>query len=52
MIQVLQQPNENDMLDEETIDLKKKTRFSFIGIFLSFGLLLVVSILLQLIFGW
>jgi hypothetical protein len=45
-------PDENDMLDEETIALKRKTCFSFIGIFLSLGLLLVISFLVKLIFGW
>jgi hypothetical protein len=44
-------PDENDMLDEETIALKKKACYSFVGIFLSFGLLLIFSFLLQLIFG-
>ena len=45
-------PDENDMLDEETVDLKRKTFFSFIGILLSFGLLSIFSLLLHLIFGW
>ena len=42
-------PNENDMLDKETVALKRKSIFSFIGMFLVMGLLLIFSLLLHLI---
>ena len=42
-------PLENDMIDEELIALKRTAFFSFIGIFLSFGIFLIFSLLLHLI---
>jgi len=42
-------PLENDMIDEELIDLKRKAWFSFIGLLLVMGLLLIFSLLFHLI---
>jgi hypothetical protein len=42
-------PLDNDMIDEELIDLKRKAWFSFIGMLLVMGLLLIFSLLLHLI---
>jgi hypothetical protein len=44
-------PLENDMLDEEFIDLKRKACFSLIGLLLVMGLLLIFSFLLHVIFA-
>ena len=46
---VLSTPLENDMIDKELVALKRKAMFSFIGIFLSFGIFLIFSLLLHLI---
>jgi hypothetical protein len=45
-------PHLNDMIDEELNDLKRKAIVSSIGLCITFGLMLIVSFLLHLIFGW
>ena len=43
-------PNEKDMLDKETFAIQRKAFFSFIGMFLVMGLMLIYSLLFHLIF--
>ncbi len=44
-------PNENDMIDEELIALKRKALFTFIMVFIPMILSTIITFLLRLIFG-